>query len=175
LADHGTFIELYLHNESSLRAFIRALVRDRAEAEDVFQTVVLLLWKKFDNYDGRRPFGPWARGIAANEVLRMRRGSGRTPTPFSPEVVEAILDSFERRSTFHDKPSARLEALEQCVDALPDSSRQLLTLRYRQALAIGEIVNNVGGTIASVQKTLSRIRQRLADCIERRLTTARAQ
>ena len=169
MPEQEQFLELYLANEASLRSFVRAIVRDRSEFDDVFQSVVIVIWKNFATYDTTRPFGPWCRSIAAREILRLRRKSGRCPTPFSPEVVEAILDSYEHSSALENSTSARMDALEQCIEALPDDSSELLALRYRRSLSIREISDLCGGTVASVQKALSRLRFRLAECVERRL------
>jgi RNA polymerase sigma-70 factor (ECF subfamily) len=170
LPEQDRFLELYLANEACLRSFVRAVVRDRSEFDDVFQSVVIVIWKNFATFDTTRPFGPWCRAIAAREILRLRRKSGRCPTPFSPEVIEAILDSYEHSSTLEHSMSARMEALEQCIETLPDDSSELLALRYRRSLSIREISDLCGGTVASVQKALSRLRFRLAECVERRLT-----
>jgi RNA polymerase sigma-70 factor len=169
VAGKGDFLELYLTHENGLRAFVRALVRDRSEFDDAFQRVVLILWQKFDTYDSVRPFGPWARGVAAKEVFQVRRESGRYPTPFSPEVVQAIVDSFDRQSPVGQDSSRELEALECCVAALPRHWQQLVELRYRDGLALADMAAGLGRTLAATQRDLSRARQQLADCIKRRL------
>jgi RNA polymerase sigma-70 factor, ECF subfamily len=169
MADESQFLGLYLAHEEGLRAFVRALVRDRSEFDDAFQMVVLTLWEKFDTYDKTRPFGPWARGVAAKDVFQVRRESGRRPTPFSPEVVEAILDSFERRLTSNPPESHQLEALEHCVGALPGRWRRLLDLRYTDGLSLAEMAGRIGRTLGATQRALSRVRQQLADCVKQRL------
>ncbi|MEX2168325.1 MAG: sigma-70 family RNA polymerase sigma factor [Pirellulales bacterium] len=171
MPDQDQFLELYLANESCLRSFVRTIVRDRNEFDDVFQAVVLVLWKNFATYDATRPFGPWSRSVAAREILRVRRKSGRCPTPFSPEVIEAILDSYEHSSALNSLPSERMDALEQCINSLPEEMSELLSLRYRRSMSIREISGSCGGTVASVQKSLSRLRFKLAECVERRLAT----
>jgi RNA polymerase sigma-70 factor (ECF subfamily) len=170
MVDHANFLEFFLAHENALRVFVRTLVRDRSEFDDIFQTVVLTLWKKFDTYDPTRPFGPWSRGVAIKEIFQMRRESGRRPTPFSPETVQAILESFEREVTSRTEVSSELEALERCVEALPSKWKQLLDLRYSNGLRIAEMADKNGNTLASTQRELSRARQQLADCIKRRLT-----
>lgn len=164
------FLEHYLAHENGLRTLVRALVRNRSEFEDVFQRVVLTLWQKFESYDSARPFGPWARGVAAKEVLRVRRENGRLPTPFSPEVVQAILDAFDRQSPMAQDSSRELEALECCIAALPSRWQRLVDLRYREGLDLADLADRIGGTLAATQRDLSRARQRLATCIKQRLT-----
>ncbi|WP_425395120.1 sigma-70 family RNA polymerase sigma factor [Aeoliella sp.] len=163
------FLELYLAHEQELRTCIRALVRNYSEYEDVFQVVVLRLWEKFSTYDADRPFGPWARGVAVREVLEARRKDGKRPTPFSPEAVQAILDTFESYWLKNRPSSDRMEALEQCVDSLRERQKQLLGLRYSDGLRMSELARRLGRTAAATQRELSRLRERLADCIRRRL------
>jgi RNA polymerase sigma-70 factor (ECF subfamily) len=169
MANQRRFMELYLAHEDGLRSFVRALVRTRTDFDDVFQTVVLTLWERFDTYDETRPFGPWARGVAAREVFQARRDSGRRPTPFSPKVVEAILDSFDRHASSQAPVSQRLEALERCLEALPGRARRLLSLRYFDGLSLAEMALRVGSTLGATQRSLSRARQQLAECVRQRL------
>lgn len=164
------FLRLFLQCQGEIRAFIGSLIRDPHVREDVFQEVALVLWREFSRYDPARPFGAWARGIAANKVLqRWERGS-RLPVPFSPEAIQAILDAYER--TEAAGPSLRAEALERCLESLPAKSRRLLVLRYEKSLKLGQIAERVHASLDAVHKALARIRARLQACVERRLAAA---
>jgi RNA polymerase sigma-70 factor (ECF subfamily) len=169
VSHNADFLPLFMANEAQIRAFVRTLVHDPREVDDIFQAVALVLWQKFDQYDRSRPFGPWARGIAANEVLAMRRGNARCPTPFPPEVVVAILDEFERFLMSRGSVSDTAEALDKCVEALPPTSQKMLQLRYGEAMQIQQVASRLGQTMGATQRALSRIHKRLAECIERRL------
>ena len=169
MADHSNFLELFLANEAGIRSAVRALVRDRSDFDDTFQAVAMALWKKFDVYDVSRPFGAWARGVAVKEVLQARRESGRRPTPFSPEAVQAIIEAFERHAPTAQASSAEFEALEHCIAALPSRWRQLLDLRYRDSLSLAEMATRIGRTLAATERDLSRARQQVADCIKQRV------
>jgi RNA polymerase sigma-70 factor, ECF subfamily len=167
------FLPLFIANETQIRAFVRTLVRDPRDVDDVFQAVALILWRKFDQYDSTRPFGPWARGIAAKEVLAMRRGNARCPTPFPPEVVVAILDQFEHFLQSRESVSETTEALDKCVEALPPNSQKMLQLRYGEAMQIRDVASRLGQTVGATQRALSRIHKRLAECIETRLAAVK--
>jgi RNA polymerase sigma-70 factor (ECF subfamily) len=65
--------------------------------------------------------------------------------------------------------SPRREALEQCLDGLPQRSRVLVQHRYHDGLRIDQIAAAVRLTPGSVRVSLFRIREALAACIERRL------
>jgi RNA polymerase sigma-70 factor (ECF subfamily) len=164
MADDARFLKLLLQHQEDLRAFIASTVRDRAAAEDLFQDVCLALWQGFASYDPARPFGAWARGVAFHKVLQAREKTRRLPLAFSPEAVQAVLDAYDRA----EPEPADLEPLRDCIGRLPERSRELLALRYGQALALSEIARRVGGTLDAVHKTLSRIRAALQECLQRK-------
>jgi RNA polymerase sigma-70 factor (ECF subfamily) len=77
-----------------------------------------------------------------------------------------VVESFDRREP-REGPRAR--ALRDCLEQLTPRSRQLVDLRYHEALALPGIAEQTGSTLEAVHKALVRIRQRLRDCVERRL------
>jgi RNA polymerase sigma-70 factor (ECF subfamily) len=164
------FLRLFLQCQGDLRAFIGSLIRDPHLREDVFQEVALVLWREFVRYDPARPFGAWARGIAANKVMQRWESDGRLPLPFSPAAIQAICDVYDQVEAA--APSPRAEALEHCLEKLPEKSRRLLALRYEKSLKLGQIAERVHASLDAVHKALTRIRARLLECIERRLALA---
>jgi RNA polymerase sigma-70 factor (ECF subfamily) len=160
------FLSLFLRHQAEIRAFIGSIVRDRTAREDVQQEVALVLWKEFARYDRSRSFGAWARGIAANKLMQRFDQASRWPVQLSPSAMAAVLQAFDRIAA---DISPRTDALEHCLATLPEKSRQLLALRYGQALKLDQIAQRVNSTTAAIHKALSRIRLRLLDCIQRRL------
>lgn len=169
MVDREQFLEAFLKYEANLRAFVAALVRNRQDCEDVFQETALTLWRKYDEYDPQRPFGAWAKGIAAKKVLQCRTKSGRVPTPFSPETISTIIDALERNEPKRPPWSTAVEALEKCAEALPEQHREILGMRYSQGWSISQIAKRLGNTPTALAMTFSRIRARLYDCVQLRL------
>ena len=166
MSAHSEFLPLFLAHQGDLRAFIGALIRDSQMREDIFQNVALTLWESFDRYDPSRSFGAWARGVAAKKVLHEHRNNARFPLVFPPEAVQTLLDAYERTET----PEApRRVALRECIDRLPERTREILTLRYEQDLSGDTIAIRLGSTVDAIHQTLSRTRSALADCIRRRM------
>lgn len=166
---HEEFLRLFLGQQSDLRAFIYSLVRDPHGREDIVQEVSLVLWRKFEEYDRSRPFGAWARGIAAHKILQGRGQALRSAIPFSPQAIQAVLDAFDQRE---ESASPRAEALEECVAELPEKSRRLLVLRYERSLSLAEMAQQLESTLDAVHKALSRLRARLYECVQGRLAAA---
>ena len=163
---HDEFMRLFLRHQGEIRAFVGSLVRDRHAREDVVQEVSLILWRQFADYDAIRSFGAWARGIAANKVLQVYDKSTRTPVAFSPEAVQAIADAHDR---LEDDEPLRAEVLSRCVEMLPDKSRQLLALRYEQAMKLEAMARCLKSTLHGVHMALSRLRAKLAECVALRM------
>lgn len=168
MADRDEFLRRLLQHENDLRALVASVVRDVHAREDVFQDVALTLWREADRYDPTRPFGAWARGVAVNLIRQYLTRDRQFPAAFSPEVLQAVIDAFDR--TEPEAPR-RLRALEECRKLLRDQPRRLLKLRYGLRLSIDEVAGQTRQTRDAVYRALSRIRQALERCIERRLAS----
>ncbi len=160
------FLLQFLRCEADLRAFIGSVVLDRHAREDVFQECALTLWRELERYDSARPFGAWARGIAANKILQRRHNDQRFPVAFSPDTIRAVLNAYDRTE---ESASERSDALAECLKRLPDRSRELLAMRYERDLKPPQIASRTGRTLDAVYQALSRIRSKLEECIRSRL------
>ena len=164
--DH--FLPLFLEVQSDLRAFIGAMVRDPVTREDVFQEVSMVLWKSFAKYDPSRSFGAWARGVAARKILEDHRLRARLPEAFPQEVIEAVAAGFAEehgRGAWRD----REQALNQCLELLPERSAALIADRYQKGQAVEDLATETGMTVEAIYQALSRLRKQLRECVQRRL------
>lgn len=150
-----------------VRAFVCSMVADHDLRQDVFQDVSLTLWERFEDYDPSRPFGAWARGIAAKKILQLRHENRRFPLVFPVDTMTAILAAYDRTD---NRAEHQVEALQECKRSLPEHLQTTLGLRYEQNLEVEEIASLTGRTTDAVYKALSRTRSLLAKCIRRRLS-----
>ena len=167
------FLGHFLRHQDDIRAVLGSMVRDRAAADDVFQDVALVLWKKFDEFDPTRSFGAWARGIAVRQAMQYFDRHRRAPIPFSPETIEALLKAYEEEDAADGGDDAdRQAALRHCIAALPEKSRRLLELRYDARLKLHEVAARLSTTLDAAHKALSRLRLALRKCVEKELAAA---
>jgi len=165
------YLKLLFGCELEIRAFIGSIVRGSHDCDDVFQDVALTLWKEFPRYDRSRSFAAWARGVAAMKLMQRWDKTKRLPIVLSPEAIQAVSSAFDRSE---ELASGKVEALERCLDQLPEKSRQLLSLRYERSLKIEQIAHEMQATLDAVYQSLSRLRARLLDCVNRRLSAGGA-
>jgi RNA polymerase sigma-70 factor (ECF subfamily) len=166
MSQQESFLKLLLEHERDIKAFIGSVVRHPSVCDEVFQDVALTLWEQFDRYDARRSFGAWARGVAANKVLQRRRNDLRFPVLLPPVTIQAVLEAFDRTE---QAASARAEALDKCLQALPHDARELLRLRYGEEQKPQQIAVATGRTVDAIYQALCRIRGMLERCIRGRL------
>jgi RNA polymerase sigma-70 factor (ECF subfamily) len=152
--------------EPSVRALVAASVRRIADRDDVLQQVALTVARRFEEYDGKRPFVAWALWLAKSRVIDFYRSQDRQRFVLSDGMLDRVADTLAAR---HVDVSPRREALEECLDGLTQRSRNLLRLRYDDGLPIDRIAAAARLTPGSVRVALYRIREVLAVCIERRI------
>ena len=146
--------------------FVLTLLPDRHQAEDVVQETARLLWQKFDEYDPARPFWPWARKFAYLEVLKVRKREAIRVQYFSDELVEQLA---EERTRLDADLTPQREALAACIEKLDEPARELLMHRYGGEVALHDLAGKVGKSANSLYLAMYRIRQKLIECVNRKL------
>jgi RNA polymerase sigma-70 factor (ECF subfamily) len=160
----------FLAHRHQLMSFIYGLVRDHQVAEDLFQEVWLKLAAAFEKGVAIENQAKWCRKTAKNLILQYWRDQRNAKVVADSALLE-FMDfaelAFEENPP--EKASERRGALQECVRALPEKSRQLLALKYEQELPITGIAEQVCQSTAAVVKALLRLRQALAVCVEKKL------
>jgi len=165
------FAKRWLEVEPAVSAYVFAAISGFHDAEDVVQRIAQELARRFDEYDPNRPFTGWALWIAKSRVIDFYRVHRRSRIVFSDELLQKLAETIAEQA---EGRSLRREALEACLDGLPEKSRRMLELRYVDELSAAEVALEIGSTSGSVRVLLTRVRAALADCIQRRLVTEQA-
>jgi RNA polymerase sigma-70 factor (ECF subfamily) len=161
---HESFLRLFAEHEPAVRGFVRSLLPRREDSRDVMQEIAVVLWRKFAEFDAARDFRKWAFGVARMEVLAFVRDHARDRHVFSGEV----LDLIERETAESGSQlEAQREALDECMQKLPEAQRALVNAAYGPEARIDMLAQQRGQTAMSLYKTLHRIRLALIECTRR--------
>jgi RNA polymerase sigma-70 factor (ECF subfamily) len=168
--DRDELAEVVRAYQAGLYRYVRYLGASSSTAEDLVQDAFLVAFRKADGLaGGGEARSAWLRGVARNLFLRHCRREHRNPTlvdAASLEQAEAIWTAeFLRGGDGFDY----VEALRECLKALPDDRRHAIDLRYRDRTTRAEMARLLGMTENGVKSLLRRVRRSLADCIRRRL------
>jgi RNA polymerase sigma-70 factor, ECF subfamily len=159
----SVFTRLWTKHQNSVFAYIRTLMPNWTDAEDVLQETGAVLWKKYEQFDPQTDFRRWACGVAYYEVLKQRERLAR-----KSHFSDAFLAMMAKRAVVMvDEVPSLHEGLASCIDKLSESDRYLLILRYASAMAISAIAAQLQRSSDAVRKSLRRLHRSLFDCVER--------
>jgi RNA polymerase sigma-70 factor, ECF subfamily len=131
---------LYVTYSQNIYGYVRSIVRDDHEAEDVTQHVFAKLMTTLVKYEDRgAPFFAWLIRLARNVAIDHMRANRLTPT-------ETVLDPASTAAT--DLESG--ETVRAALAALPDEQRQVVVLRHIIGLTPAEIAHRMGRTESSI-------------------------
>jgi RNA polymerase sigma-70 factor (ECF subfamily) len=163
------FVRLLNGAHALLLRYVMSLVANRHDAEDVMQRASVVMWRRFGTFASGTDFVAWATTVAYYEVRNFQRVTGRSRLEFDDDLMQTL--AAER---VHDvrRWSARMEALEVCVEKLEPSQRTLVETIYTQGLEVGEVARRQGRAPQTIYNQLNFIRRALAECVQRRMAGA---
>ena len=162
--DQSAFGALVSQTSGVVSSIALAIVRDIDVSRDVAQDVFLAAWRDLRKLRNPASFLPWLRQMTRNRahhVLRSRvRSSRRVQFGADEELLAAVTDG-------RPDASARLIAAEdraalvEALAALPDETREVVTLYYREGQSTAQVASLLDLDEAAVRKRLSRARATL--------------
>jgi RNA polymerase sigma-70 factor, ECF subfamily len=152
--------------QSPLYSFILSLLPDCNAADDVLQDVNLVMWRRAEEFVEGTNFMGWACQIARFKVLAYHRDQGRNRHVFDDQLLGTLAAEAEHRAVESD---GDISLLDECVDELPLSQRELVHERYSPGGSVQVIAARLGKSVSNISVTLSRIRQTLMDCMHRKM------
>jgi RNA polymerase sigma-70 factor (ECF subfamily) len=163
--------KLFLKHDGALRGFLRALVPDADLADDLLHEVFLLATEKADSFREGTSYLAWLKAIARFKVLEAARAQRSRVPLLSPEVIESLCAA----APDVEVDELRLRSIRSCIDNLPRRGKTLIDMRYRLECKPAEIARRIGWQVQSVSVELSRTREMLRECLQRKLRLASGQ
>jgi RNA polymerase sigma-70 factor (ECF subfamily) len=133
---------IYATYSGDVFRFVRSIVGDEHEAEDVTQTVFLKLIRVIEKYErGTVPFTAWLMRVARNAAIDHLRE--RRPVPCEEIHGRSTLDAI-------DDNLQRLIEFREAIAGLQGEQREVVVLRHIHGLAPGEIASRLGKSEGAV-------------------------
>jgi RNA polymerase sigma-70 factor (ECF subfamily) len=132
---------LYLQYADNVYGYVRSIVRDDYEAEDVTQQVFTKLIVVIGKYEQRAvPFSAWILRLAHNAAIDHMRKRRAVPAAEVYGADERVPEGNEDRS----------RELHNALADLPEEQRDVIVLRHVVGLSPTEIADRMGKTEPSV-------------------------
>lgn len=162
--DRVAFEALLRAHERQLFGYIFSLVRNLADAEDLFQETCVALWEQFDRFAIGTNFAAWSATVARFRVLKFLERRPRPKVAFSEAAHSHLLQVAAEADP--QQQDARREALALCVEKLPERQRTLVWEVYSGKAQVAQVAGKLRRTTHSVYSSLRHIRAILLRCVE---------
>ena len=134
--------------------------RDSESRKDLFQEVVLQLWKSFPGFRRESASGTWIYRVALNTAIsNFRRESKK------PERRSISLEELEMPEMVGMDDKERSSSLHLAIDKLTDIEKAIIML-YLDEKSYDEISEIIGISISNEGVRLNRIRNKLSKLIK---------
>ena len=141
-----------------LRRYARALVGDRATADDLVQDTLERAWTKLHLYRRGTDLRAWLFTVMHN--VHVNRVRAARPT----DMLEDEMPELAQRPAQGDALLVR--DLDRAIARLPAEQAAVLLLVTLEEMSYEEVARSLGIPIGTVMSRLSRARSRLRDLLE---------
>ena len=156
------FVRLLMEYEPRVRGFLRALLPSWSDVDEVIQEASLVAWRKFSEFEEGTEFGGWFLTIARFEALKHRTKAAKSPLVFADQLWETIA-----REEANDSTEVLTRHLEQCMQKLEPSKRQILIKAHTSGSLIRDLAQNAGKSEQAMYKIIQRLRKSLLECVNK--------
>lgn len=150
--DQKAFHELVAMYDAKIMTLALQILKNKEDAEDVYQEVFLKAWKNLLSFEFKSDFYTWLYRITTNSCYSYRSGKQRhhlENIPLEEGYHDAYTEVGPERTDQQNQILAR-------VDALPQKQKTVFVLRYYQGHKIKDIANLLGLTDGTVKRYLHR-------------------
>ena len=146
------FAQMVGEHKSTIYTVCYMFSQDADEVSDLFQEVLINLWKGFEGFEHRSDIKTWIYRVALNTCISIDRKKRRSASV--PLTLDINL--FEDR----DEDSRQVDMLHKRISKLQPFDRAIVLL-WLEDLSYEEIGQIVGITAKNVSVRLFRIREQL--------------
>jgi len=159
------FHDIILPLKDQLFRLAYGIVRDRAEAEDILQDLLLKMWSRKEDWDGIDNLEAYCfRAIKNMSLDRLASMEIRKTDPIEPEREDLY---------FVDNQSPHLEMvrkeqhllIERCIEELPENQRLTFRLREVEGMSYREIAETLSISEDLVKISLFRARKKMKELL----------
>ena len=166
--DRAAFARIVDGTRVLVSSIALAIVRDAELSRDISQDVFLAAWRDLSQLRDPGSFLPWLRQMTRHRAYHVLRSTRRRARHLVDADVDSVIESaVDQRpaADAHLLAEEERTALTAVLDELPDDTREIVTLFYREEQSATQVAALLGVGEAAVRKRLSRARGRLRESL----------
>lgn len=131
------------------------------DQQDLFQEIILQLWKSLDSFKGNSQFSSWMYRVALNTAIVFFKKEKRKPDKFSSIKIEPIA-----QDAYDGEKDIQLVHFYKAVKELNKIEKALI-FQSIEGLSGKEIAENLGLSEVNVRVKTNRTKNKLQEIIKR--------
>jgi len=168
--DVAAFNRLVLHYQRLVYNVTYRIMGEPQAAEDITQEAFISAYQALNRFRGGN-FKAWLLRIATNSCYDELRRRQRRPQTSLDKITDdnesfAFLRSPQEGPEGHQQRLELVQAIEHCLDDLPDEQRITAVLCDVEGYDYNEIAGITSVSLGTVKSRLSRARAKLRDCLQ---------
>ena len=156
------FTELVEKNQGIIHKVCRIYTDDKDSHDDLFQEIVLQLWRSYDSFKGDSKFSTWMYRVSLNTAITLiRKKTKSTETDFN-EAQFLNLKSEDKDEFLEE----RITLLYAAIRLLNDVERALVLL-FLEDLPYKDIAETLGISEVNARVKMNRVKIKLKEIISK--------
>lgn len=153
--EEKSFIRLIQEHQGLIHKVCFLYENDPEARNDLFQEIVLQLWKSYSSFRGESKITTWMYRIALNTAISGLRKQGRK---VKTEDLREVHLNFSDNSP--DNKEENFQRLQWAITQLPEIERAMIVMALEE-IPYEEIADTIGITQNNVRVRMNRIREKL--------------
>lgn len=156
------FLKALEQNQEKLFRICSIYAKDDEDVKDLFQEVLVHIWRSMSTFKGNSAIGTWMFRVALNVCLRFK--SKYTKNQNRLIRLDSMTISNLRTEEISIEDNEKLKALRKCVKNLNEGDKAIIAL-YLEGVVYKEISIILGLSENHVAVKVKRIKSKLFNCI----------
>ncbi len=155
------FITMVNNNRALIFKVCNLYSRDHEDRKDLFQEIILQLWKSFPSFRRDAANTTWTYRVALNTAISNFRKELRKPEKSSLSDAEFEIPDISDLQNVSDKN----DSLREAIDKLTEIEKAIILL-YLEEKSYEEMSEIMGISISNVGVRLNRIKNKLSNLVK---------
>lgn len=152
------FLHLIDEHQSIIHKICFLYCSRRSDRKDLYQEILLQLWRSYPSFSGRSAFSTWMYRVALNTAISMTKKFW-----FSADT-ENLSDSYAENDNLMDL-SEEIKLLYKAISGLAKVEKAIILL-WLEEKSYDEIAETLGISTKNVSVKLVRIRKKLSEILK---------
>jgi RNA polymerase sigma-70 factor (ECF subfamily) len=150
------FVRLVNDNRGILHKVCRMYGAAGSDRQDLFQEIVIQLWRAYPSFRGESKFSTWLYRIALNTAISDLRRQRRHILPVDPDRLPTQLQDIQ----YSNEKEEQLQSLYAAIDRLTEVEKAL-TMLYLEDKSYAEMEEILGIPQNNLRVKMNRIKEKL--------------